>query len=106
MTRVNAQAMLRNIRATHQETVAGFLVHDGDVCPVEQLDEFDHGLCLVFVRRDGACEERVALHRTEGWTSREETHLRSEQTLHGQRNWAAQFWTLFVYVLLSEHMAR
>ena len=66
--------------STYQETVAGLLVDDGHVGPVEEFDELHHGLGLVLVGRDGAGEERVALDGAEGGTRREEAHLKTEQT--------------------------
>ena len=68
-------------RPTHHEPVAGFLVDDRHVCPVEQLNKFHHCLCLVLVRRDGSGEERIALHRAESRTRREETHLNTENNV-------------------------
>ena len=66
---------------THHEPVAGFLVDDRHVCPVEQLNKFHHRLCLVLVGRDCSGEERIALHGAESRTRREETHLNTENNV-------------------------
>ncbi|GFY54807.1 hypothetical protein TNIN_10791 [Trichonephila inaurata madagascariensis] len=61
---------------THLNSVIGFLVEDGHIRPVQPLDDLDHGIRLVGVRRYRSQEIFESLLITQLGTCRKEAHLK------------------------------
>ena len=52
-------------RRAYFDAVGGFFVEDGYVAPAQSADDFNHGLDLMQIRRDGPREEFKSLFVTQ-----------------------------------------
>jgi hypothetical protein len=61
--------------ATYLDSVVGFFVNNGHVAPTHSSNDFNHGLHLVMIRRNGPREKLEPLLVAQFRASREERHL-------------------------------